>query len=473
MLSRIGLGISAVLRRIMPDPFVIAVLLTGATVALALWRMGVQPVRPDRPPGLRGVAGDLWWLTGVWGGDTGLWQLLAFSMQMCLVLVTGHALASTRPVGRAIRALSGVPRSGGQAAALVGLVACTTAVINWGLGLIVGALLAREVGQAMARRGAPVHYPLLAAAGYTGLMVWHGGLSGSAPLSMTTPAGAAKVLPKLPQFEGLAIPLTDTLATPMNLTVTIGLLVMTPIVLWLLNPRAHASSPPRLMQATTDPSAFAAAEAGEAREPFAERMDRMHLFSLLLAGALIAALVRFAITRSLWTIGLNEVNTAMLALGLLLHGSLRRYAAAVEHAIRGCAGILLQFPIYAGIMGVLVASGLGKWIALEIGQRATAETLPLFTFISAGVLNMFVPSGGGQWAVQGPIALESAAQLGVPPGKVVMAVAYGDQITNMLQVFWALPLLAITGARARDVVGYTAVVMCFAFMWVGLCLVVF
>jgi short-chain fatty acids transporter len=464
MLSRLGLVISAVMRRILPDPFAIAILLSVLTVGLAMWRIGVVPVRSAREPGLAGVPGDLFWLLGVWGSDEGLWKLLAFSMQMCLILVTGHALAATRPVGAMIRRLSVIPNTGGQAAALVGLVACLTAVINWGLGLIVGALLAREVGAAMGRKGVPAHYPLLAAAGYTGLMVWHGGLSGSAPLSMTTAAGAAKVLPELPEFQGLSIPLTQTLATSNNLIITGGLLVMTPVVLWLLAPAARlCASPPSFVLSGAAP----ACRRDLSTETMAESLDASPWLTWLLFTALIVALVAFGRAQGLWRIGLNEVNMAMLALGLILHGSLRSYAAAVEEAVSGCTGIILQFPIYAGIMGVLVASGLGKAIAVSIAGLATQGTLPFFTFLAASVLNMFVPSGGAQWAVQGPIALESAARLGVEPGKVVMAVAYGDEVTNMLQVFWTLPLLAITGAKARDVVGYTAVVMCCALVWVG------
>jgi short-chain fatty acids transporter len=134
-------------------------------------------------------------------------------------------------------------------------------------------------------------------------------------------------------------------------------------------------------------------------------------------------------------------------------------------------GIILQFPLYAGIMGVLGASGLIARFSEFMASHATAKTLPVFTFLSAGVVNLFVPSGGGQWAIQGPIALEAGLALGIAPEKMVMSVAYGDQLTNMLQPFWALPLLAITGLRARDIVGYTALLMLAAAGWIALALV--
>ena len=163
----------------------------------------------------------------------------------------------------------------------------------------------------------------------------------------------------------------------------------------------------------------------------------------------------------------------MLGIGLLLHGSPVGYMQAVTRGAKGCGGIIIQFPLYAGIMAMMVASGLmGSLTEFMVGA-GSKETIPLLTMLSAGVVNLFVPSGGGQWAIQAPIALESGLQSSVEPGTMVMAVAYGDQLTNMLQPFWALPLLAITGVRARDIVGYTAIVMIAAAIWVAIGLLAF
>ena len=150
-------------------------------------------------------------------------------------------------------------------------------------------------------------------------------------------------------------------------------------------------------------------------------------------------------------LGLNQINAAMLGLGLVLHASPIRYVRAIEDAARGAAGIILQFPLYAGVMGMMAASGLLAMVAGLANDLSTPGTLPLFTMASAALVNIFVPSGGGQWAVQGPIAMTAGAEDGVPLGKMIMSVAYGDQLTNMLQPFWALPLLAITGVKARDI----------------------
>ena len=220
MLATLGERISGVFRATAPDPFVLAVLLTGATFALVLGLTDAS-------------AGDVvgWWSSP----DEGVWRFLGFSMQMCMILVTGHALASSPPAQRAIGALAGVPRSGAQAAALVALTAGSLGVLNWGLGLVGGALMAREAGRSLERRRLAAHYPLLAAAGYVGLLVWHGGFSGTAPLKVTTAAEIADVLP--PGTRLAPIPLTQTVLSPMNLVATGGLLVIAPLVMALMTPR--------------------------------------------------------------------------------------------------------------------------------------------------------------------------------------------------------------------------------------------
>ncbi len=163
----------------------------------------------------------------------------------------------------------------------------------------------------------------------------------------------------------------------------------------------------------------------------------------------------------------------MLALGLLLHRTPASYVRAIERAASGAAGIILQFPLYAGIMGIMAATGLTARFATSLAAFGHGSMLPLTTFFSAAVINLFVPSGGGQWAIQGPIAVRAAIDAGIDPATMVMAVAYGDQLTNMLQPFWALPLLAITKVAARDIVGYTAVAMFAGGLWIALGLLLF
>ena len=355
-----------------------------------------------------------------------------------------------------------------SAAAMVGFVAILFGLLNWGLGLIVGALLARDVGRSLQARGIRAHYPLIAAAGYMGLLVWHGGFSGSAPLSMTTKTGAAKVLPAEVAAEVGTIPLEQTILSPLNLVVSLGLLVLVPLMLLWLAPRDEES-----MQPVTEFHPME--EAPYEPEPVTnlpQLLNRCWPVSWILAGVLLLGIWRFVDLNGFGSMGLNQIIMIMFALGLILHGSPVAYMHSVSGAARGCAGIMIQFPLYAGIMAIMVASGLMAQIAEWFVEIGTERTMPLLSFVSAGIVNIFVPSGGGQWAIQGPIALQSGFDAGVEPGRMIMAVAYGDQLTNMLQPFWALPLLAITGVKARDIVGYTALIMIGAGAWMALWLLV-
>lgn len=490
MISQLGLRISALFRKTAPDPFVLAILLTFVTAALALMFGFRGADAGEGVATIPTIQQRAVMLLDAWRADNGLWRLLAFAMQMCLILVTGHALATSKPVRRLIVAAAGLPRSCGQAAAMVALAACLTASLNWGLGLIVGAFLAREVGLSMSRRGLPSHYPLLVAAGYTGLMVWHGGFSGSAPLTMTSQQSASAALPRdlvehlAVIWEGQWLSLDRTLLSPMNLVITGGLVLVIPLAMWLMAPRtAKEMRPaerfgvrPQMPSGEQQPDPHPKELLLDVQEKpgrIPEWLETSPVVAWGLAACLIAAMVRLAQQDQLSTIGLNQVNGTMFALGLLLHGSARSYAAAVEEAARGCAGIIIQFPLYAGIMVMMNVSGLVHMISGWFLSIGTPTTIPLFSFISAGVVNFFVPSGGGQWAVQGPIALSAGLEAGVDPAKMVMSVAYGDQLTNMLQPFWALPLLAITGMRARDIVGYTALAMMVGAVWIAFWLLVF
>jgi short-chain fatty acids transporter len=423
----------------MPHPFVFAILLTFLTFLLGLvWA--------------RAGAGELIqaWYEGIWTPS-----LMVFALQMALILITGHALASTRPVRLLLEKISGFARGTASAVVITSLVAMAAALLNWGLGLIVGALLARDIARAARRRGVTIHYPLVVAAGYTGLLIWHGGLSGSAPLSIATPGH--------PLVESIGvIPIGRTILSPMNLIATLFLLVSVPTLLAMMAPDEDEDvivlSPPE-----KEPYPGPEEELTPAR-----RLEQSRVLILLVVAGGLAFLIPYFAERGLRGINLNTVNFTFLLAGLLLHGSPRRYAETIDEAVKGAGGILLQFPFYFGIMGMMTGSGLVERVAqLFVGwTQALGEAgLPVgsvhavLTFTSAAVVNLFVPSGGGQWAVQGPIAIEAASQLGTQLPRTVMALAYGDELTNMLQPFWALPLLAITGLQAKHIVGYTALLM--------------
>ena len=435
MIARFGYGFSKLAARFVPDPFVIALGLTfvvGCFAAALLIGAGAP---------VTAVPGRLF---AGWFGGFSDGKLLAFALQMCLVLVTGHALALAPPVQRAIHVVARWPRTAGHATVLVAVVACGAALVHWGLGAVVGALVAREVARHAQARGLAVHYPLLGAAAYTGLAVWHGGLSGSAPLKVAEPDHFAAALVGV-------VPVSETLLSPLNLAIAATLVIAIPLLCWAMTPRDPAALvPPR------DLPPVAHDEPVEATT-WAERLGE----SRALGRAVGLAGVGFAIAMlatGRMRFELDAVNVLFLFVGILGHGALRRYLQAIEDGARGAAAIVLQFPFYFGIVGMMQASGAVAWLSAALIDVAGPGSFPLLALLSASIVNIFIPSGGGQWAVQGEILLGAGVALGVAPGVTVVAFAYGDGATNMLQPFWALPLLGIMGLRARDILGYTAMV---------------
>ncbi|MEC9373074.1 MAG: TIGR00366 family protein, partial [Planctomycetota bacterium] len=274
------------------------------------------------------------------------------------------------------------------------------------------------------------------------------------------------------------LPVTRTLFTWQNAVTTGGLLLIAPALLALLCPRCDRNGAPLhpITDCVTDESTSIPSPADRERASrpttFPEFLDRTPLFAWLLAiPAIVWLALQFA-ARGLDALDLNTAILAFFAFGLLLHASPARYMEAATDGAAGCAGIIIQFPLYFGILALMRDSGIAASIssAFADAARGSEAGLSIMTFLSAGLVNLFVPSGGGQWAIQAPIALQAAVDTGADPARITMAVAYGDQWTNMLQPFWALPLLGVTGCKARDIVGYTAIILIAAGLWFIACL---
>ena len=454
-LPALGVAARRGFARLTPEPFTIAVLLGVVVLVLATVQLG-------------GDGDALRRSLGLLHGNGGLWSLLGFGMQMCVMLVLGSALADAPPVRRGLSWLARVSGGPRRLVGMTALLSCTLALLNWPFGLICGAVFARGGGQEAARRGWRVHYPLLCAAGYAGMMVWHGGLSGTAPLKATTLGDLREVLgPALAGQIG-PIPLTDTLFGGLNLWVTGGLWLLAPLLFMAMTPRDGTDR-------AAEPAPLAEPVGGGAHDDLSsgtswlDRLERARLVTWALALPLAAALALYVRAEGLATLDLNTVNLGLWLLALVLHGRPDRFLRACDAGVRACTGIILLFPLYGGIMGMLNGSGLAAALAGRFAE-AGAGAFTLVTFLSAGLLNLAIPSGGGQWAVQGPVVMAAAQAQGVAPAEALMAIAYGDQWTNMLQPFWAAPLLAITGVRARDITGYCALWMLAGGLWIAACL---
>ena len=419
---------SRIMQRWLPDTFVIAIILTAVVFLAGMFSQG-QGI---------GAMADHW--------GNGVWKLLGFSMQMVLILVLGTVLAMSRPVKVALRAIAQIASTPAQGIILVTLTSMLALWVNWGFGLVVGALLAREVASHVKNS----HFPLLIAAAYSGLLVWHSGLSGSIPLKIASTGNDA--LSQL--LEGQTVPLMETIFAWQNIAVIVALAVSLPILNILMMPDKNnrlGLTVEEEPEPTVDLTAMSPAE----------KLEHYPIINYLLVA--IGAVYLFGFFASGRSISLNEINLCLLLAGLALHINPRNYLNAMNSAIGTSSGIILQFPLYAGVMGMMVGSGLAGAMSQWFVDISSAQSFPVITFLSAGVVNFFVPSGGGQWAVQAPIVVPAAVELGVPVSKAAMAVAWGDAWTNMIQPFWALPLLALSGLSLRQIMGYCVVIL----LWSG------
>ncbi|QWC20495.1 TIGR00366 family protein [Halorubrum sp. 2020YC2] len=449
VVERIGFRMSEVVERWMPSPFVFAILLTYIVYGAGLIATDSGPVK----------------LLEFWYG--GFWAFLGFSMQMVLILMTGFVIAYHPRVNAILQRLAEIPNSGAQAAAFVGFISMSLAWVHWGFSLIMGAIFAREMGKVAHRKDIEIHYPLLAVAGYMGLgLTWHWGISGSAPLQLTD----ANNIGEGTGFEFLTstVPAAETIFHPYALTLTALSIVFASAVLYVLAPSGSRAKgiteyvdEADLFDSSTDGGTDAADAADPVDEPPAEvddvpaeRMNNSRIIGGLVALSGVAILALQFAGQGLGAFTLNAVNFGFLFAGLLIYQRPAYYRDRFNDAAGAAAGIVLLFPFFAGIQGIMADSGLALLLAEALLDVSTAATYPVVAWIVGSVANLFVPSGGGEWLVVGPSVLQAAQELGVPYGQATIAYAVGDAHTNLLNPFWALPLLAITNVKAREMFGY-------------------
>ncbi len=458
-LVRIAEALGRFSARFVPSAFSIAVLLTLFTFVLAMtWGKASPPLV------LKG-----------WGD--GFWELLTFSMQMALVMFTGYLLALSRPVSRLLEAVSSLAKSPRGAVALMAFASMALAYVNWGLSIVGSAMLVRFV----ARRQPQVDYRLLVACAYFGLgATWHSGLSASAPLLVATPRHF------LESKIGI-VPIDATLFSSFNLLLLAVVVVVLTALAWVMHPppeRALRIDPALLEQLGSHQPPV------PADKSMASWLDHARVLNYAFAIAGAVWLVRHlmfaalgdsaqaiteafvagrygewlgrvvkdgfpALVQSGWRhFNINIVNFTFLMLAVALHGTPAALLKAAEQAASVLSGIVLQFPLYAGIYGVFKATGLTEKIGEVFVSLCTQKTFPLVVYWYSGLVNYFVPSGGSKWAIEAPYLLEAATRLGVPADKVVLAYAWGDMATDLIQPFWALPLLAVARLEFKDILGF-------------------
>jgi short-chain fatty acids transporter len=428
------------MEKYLPDAFLFAILLTFIVFILAL-------IFTDK--GLLDIV-------NAWG--KGLWNLLTFSMQMALILVTGHCLALAPPVKKILSNLADLAKTPFNAIVILGLVSGICSWLQWGFGLIIGGLLALE----MAKRIKNVDYPLLIAAAYGGFVVWHMGISGSIPLAVATAGNATNWVEKI---ANMVIPVGKTVFAPWNIVPAFLIILSTPFLLAIASPsydKAKVLDPVVVSQLQKEEEEEEKKKKEFKPTSFAEKIENSIIVNYIFCLLGVVFFIFYFIKKG--QLDLNAVIGIFLFAGLILYKTPINYVRAVEKAIKGAGGIVLQFPIYAGIQGIMIGTGLASVIAGWFVAISTKVTFYLWQFLAAGIINMFIPSGGGQWAAQGSISVLAAQKMGLDFAKTSMAVAFGDQWTNMIQPFWALPLLGLAKLKAKDIMGYTTIVL----LWSGI-----
>jgi short-chain fatty acids transporter len=439
--ARAALALTDWTERWVPDAFIFALIATAVVIAAAV---AVTPA-------------TLTQTIDAWG--RGFWDLIPFTLQMALVIITGHVLATSPPMGRLIRAIASWPRTPRGAVALVTFFALASAWFNWGFSLVFSAVLAIEI----ARRVEGVDYRALAAASMLGLgSIWAQGLSGSAALQMATPGALQPQIRDIVAHGGLVagglIPFQHTIFLWQSFVAVAVETVVVVAVMYLATPPAGRAKTSKdlgidLAEVRTQNFEVGTLTPGQ----YLEHSRLLSLLVVALGGAYLARYFWQA-AEPLNALNLNVLNLAFLLLGFLLHGTPARLMRAVQDATPAVWGVILQFPFYAGIAGVIIATHLNERVASLFVRASTPTTFPALVATYSAVLGVFVPSGGSKWVIEAPYVMEAAHTMKVHLGWVVSAYDLGEALANLLQPFWMLPILGLFKLGARDVMGYTIVV---------------
>lgn len=442
-LRGVGAALSEITERWVPDAWVICMMLTAVALVLAVLGAGTAP-----------EAAVLAWGQGVW-------KLLALGMQFTLSMVAAYACVASRPAYRFFYWLAGLPDPAKpvQAVLLAGAFSMITGWINWALCLVACALFTPF----LIKRNPRSDVRLLIASAYLGLgTIWHGGLSASAPLILATPGNPLVTAPTgaSPVLERV-YPISESLGSTFNLVYCVAIFLVALLTVGVLHPRRDVRT---LSPEQADSILPAPPEADPPSLRPADRIDRFRGWTWLAIFLVLYPLGHDFATRGVansWTI--DAYNASFLALALLLHGNPVSFLRACRRAMDSAWGIIVQFPFYGGIFGLLQFTDLGHWLGAVFSSIATTGTFPLIVYVYSGLMNLFVPSGGSKYLIEAPFLIPAGQGLGVSPVTTTLAYGYGDSTTNLIQPFFAIPILAVTRLRFGEIVGYTFLVACVLF----------
>jgi len=434
LLARAGSRIADGCERWFPDAFVFAL---AAIVLVFIGGMfaGVTPVT----------------LATEFGN--GFWSLVNFTMQMAMVIVGGFVVASSPPVARLTRWLASIPKTARSAVAFVAAFAMLSSLVSWGLSLVFTGLLVREIVKRI-----DVDYRAIGAAAYLGLgSVWALGLSSSAALLQAT---KSSIPPSLLPITGV-IPLTQTIFLPQSMAMAAVLVIVSVIVAYVSAPREGEARTATMMGIEFREDDVAQTLLSVRATP-AERFENSPILNIVIALLMFWFLVtQFRDKGGIAALDLNNFNFFFIAAGLLMHWRPRSFLRAVTKSVPATAGVLIQFPFYGGIFGMISKTPIAAQLAHAFVNVTTKTTFPIVVAIYSAILGMFVPSGGGKWIVEAPYVMAAARQWGEHLGWTVQIYNAAEALPNLINPFWMLPLMGILGVRARDLAGYSILQLLF------------
>ena len=445
IVRKMGDGLTTIAQKAMPDAYICCLVLTVIAMlsVIVFTQHGIDDV------------------VMMWGD--GFWKILTFSTQSSLALITGAVLSNAPLFKRGLGKLAGLPNNHSQAILLASLFSLGLWYFHWGVGAVATGIIAVEIARQTQKKGIKIHYPLVVAAAYTGTVVWHNGFSGASQLLVATENHFL--------FDKIGIvPVSETIFSTGNILIAAALFIMVPLITVMMKPKDGDKiiEAPKFEEETSQSEQKSINTENRLASFIYETPIVSFLFALIPISFLVFWL--FVYKKGF---DLNVFIVLMLVFGLLLHRNLKGYIHCLQAAIKTAIPIMLQFQFYGGIMGILASSGLAIAIANFFVEIANPTTFPLLSFMCAGLVNLFVPSGGGQWIVQGPVIIDAALSLGANVPQTITAFASGDALTNLLQPFWALPLLAIAGLKVRDIMGYCGVVLIFSSIFISIGLLIF
>jgi short-chain fatty acids transporter len=431
--------------RLMPDPYLFAVILTVVVAGLV-----ALLVKGATPSGMLKA-----WYGGVWGQQ----NIFTFAFQMVLILVTGYTLAEAPVLKRATIHIASKPKNQVRGALLCFGVSAVLSLLNWGLGLVAGALVARQV----AKRLEGTHFGYLIAAAFMGFIVWTQGLSSSIALANTDASSPINVIHKI---TGMNVPLSLTIFQPYSWVSVMVVLALLAIAIWRMEPAQSLEPDPAVFEQEDGENAATSSDRSDRQDgdkrTFAEWLENLWILNVLVFAAGITYFVL-----SSFALNISSMIMLFTVTSALLHRTPIRFIRAFSGAAKVSGPLLLQYPLYGGLVGLLayLPAGSGKPLQTVLAEAivtgANQYTLPFLTFVGSLIISLFVPSGGGHWAVQGPVAVDSALHVGQHSpsylGLISMSVAVGEAVANMIQPFWLLPLLAIAKLNVRQVMGFTII----------------